>query len=212
MKKFPIILLIIVSTNFCKGQVDNGLQTSSSPTKNQFTKKGTMYGDAFFGTPYLWGYALKIAADSLKQQGNTVANFHNYQQWGLNYEYMVNEQLGFGVEYTYALASFDYLYGATKYSTIGLRKQRILGKMSLHFARSSRKWDPYLNVGIGYSTLKMYDQASAKTINLSDSSAIVPLAIRVGFGFRYFFNDFLGINAEVGIGGPIAHVGLSFRF
>ena len=212
MKKFPILLLIIASTSFCQGQVNNQYRPSNAPPKEEFSKKGTMYVDGFFGTPYLWGTALKLVADSLKQQGTTVVNFHNYQQWGLNYEYMVNEQLGFGVEYTYALATFDYLYSASKYSTIGLRKQRILGKMSIHFARSSRKWDPYLNVGIGYSNLKMYDQASARSINLGDSSAITPVAMRAAFGCRYFFSEYFGIHTEVGIGGPFVHLGFLFRF
>ena len=41
---------------------------------------------------------------------------------------------------------------------------------------------------------------------------IIPVAVRVGVGVRYFYTDFIGFGAEVGLGAPIMQIGFSLKF
>lgn len=89
-----------------------------------------------------------------------------------------------------------------------MRKYRILAKMSYHFA-TSEHFDPYLTWGAGYKNTKIYsnEPGEIRDVNVN----LVPLAFRAGIGMRYFFTDAFGVNAEVGLGGPIVQGGISFK-
>lgn len=218
-----IAVLLIGSTSFAQRggvYVNNSSRNSyhGSPSHSHSSHKhstrghssgncieqGTILIDAFYGGPYFNGALIKSAysADSLNSTP------HNYNQFGAKVEYLVNDKLGLGIEGTYALATVDYRGNDLKYYTAGMSKYRVLAKMNYHFA-TGEHIDPYLTWGVGYKSTKIYtnEPGGVKDINVN----LIPLAFRAGIGMRYFFTDALGVNAEVGLGGPMIQAGLSLK-
>ena len=162
--------------------------------------QGTVIIDPFYGYPYFNGAVLKGLSDN-------PGKIKSYCEGG-SAEYLVSDKIGLGMEFTYANATTTYQDTSLLYYTAGLRKIRAVGRLNFHFATTS-SIDPYFTIGAGYKQTTLTDSdphAPNITINL------VPVAFRVGVGIHYYFTDFLGINAEVGLGGPMTHLGLSFKF
>lgn len=159
--------------------------------------------DGFYGYPYLFGMIVeKVLADSLG-----ITGARNYNHFGGKVEYMFRDHIGLGLEYTYALLAIDYQGKNAKYYTIGVSRQRTLAKFNYHFA-TTQKWDPYLTGGVGYSNTQVYTNEpgiKSETVNK------IPISSRIGIGFRYFIRQKFGINMEIGLGGPLMQVGLSFK-
>jgi opacity protein-like surface antigen len=170
-------------------------------------QQGTILVDAIYGFPYINGTLIKVAYSNDSLGGQTTP--HNYNHFGGKVEYMVSDNIGLGVEGTYAIATVDYRGNDLKYYTAGINKLRILAKFNYHFATTAHL-DPYFTAGAGYKNTKVYtnEPTTVKSVSIS----LIPVSIRVGVGIRYFFTDFMGVNAEVGLGGPIMEAGLSFKF
>ena len=122
-------------------------------------------------------------------------------------EYLLWSNIGLGVEYTYAAFSFKFQGSKTNYSLAVFKKQRVLAKFNFHFA-TSEKLDPYLTAGIGYSSTKLF---SDEPDYIPETVNVLPVALRVGIGLRYFFSDFIGMHIEAGLGGPLMQAGVSFK-
>jgi outer membrane protein W len=195
-KSLSAVLLVILISSISFAQ-----RNSSS---GNCVQKGTILIDAFYGLPYFNGALIKAAysADSLG------ATAHNYNQFGAKVEYMVSDKIGVGLEGTYALATVDYRGNNLHYYTAGMSKVRVLAKVNYHFA-TSEHIDPYLTWGAGYKNTNIYTNEPADVKKVSVN--LVPVAFRVGIGMRYFFNDIVGVNAEVGLGGPMVQAGVSFK-
>lgn len=186
-------LLFLNSTSFAqKGQSSSG----------NCVEEGTIIIDAFYGYPYLAGAVLKSATT------NRIGDVRNTNHLGVKAEYMVSEKIGLGIEYTYADVSLTYTDSTLREYKAGIKKSRILGKLNFHFA-TTESIDPYFTVGAGLKNTTIYDNGSG--VN-SISINIVPVAVRIGVGVRYFFTDVVGVNAEVGLGGPLMQGGVSFKF
>lgn len=204
-----VLFWITICTNSVLAQTDD----YRLPPKTNFNsiQKGDILVDAYYGGPYLLGIITKMAFDSLNKQGNAVSNFHNYNQFGLNFQYMLNDKIDIGVEYTHALATFNYLENNLLY-TAGIRKQRVLAKMNVHFA-TSQKVDPYMTFGAGFSSSKLFsNEPGTSTVDLQSLSILfAPVSFRVGIGLRYFFTPKFGLNGEIGLGGPLMQAGITFK-
>jgi len=193
-----VAILLVNATSFAqKGKSSSG----------NCVAQGTILFDAFYGFPYFNGTLLKAAyaSDSI----TTTSTIHNYNHFACGkVEYMISDNIGLGLEFTYAKVTIRYQSSNSLWYDGGIDKYRILGKMNYHFATNSNI-DPYLTWGAGYKNTKVYDTQPGAgpdiTINL------VPVAFRVGIGMRYFFTDLIGVNAEVGMGGPIMQAGLSLK-
>jgi len=230
MKKVKVVLFVILFSFFAFdtksfSQTDSQVHVYGQPGQSddhpqkpklpQCIKQGDFIIDGYWGFPYFWGLLLQnVVADSAKAYGLSV---HNTQHIGGRFEYMVNDKIGIGMEYTYADCGIDYTgtnsKGNPQIYTIGLSKQRILGKINIHFA-TGPKIDPYATFGVGYAALNVYANepgANVSDINSSISSAIPPIAIRAGIGLRYFFTDNFGLNAEFGLGGPLLQAGVTVK-
>jgi len=200
-----VLLFSFVTINSFAGE-NKGVGDPSS-TGEKSVKQGDFIIDAFYGYPYIWGALLKSAykSDSVaKQAGVTL---HNYNHFGGRFEYLLTDKIGVGVEYTQGLAVVDYISNSKPYRG-GIRKQRVLAKMNIHFATSA-KVDPYFTVGAGYKMTNVYSNEPGTTPSVNIN--LVPVAMRIGIGMRYFFTPHVGINAEIGLGGPLMQGGISIK-
>jgi outer membrane protein W len=191
-------------------------------------KKGKTIIDVFYGFPYVMGQYVKTVFISNNNSGNTssIESVRNLNHIGGKFEYMLTNEIGIGLEYTYASVNINYFqeksivqnnqnvlktynYKATLY------KQRALARVNYHFA-TSEKFDPYGTLGFGYKTSLLKsnnpdDQLEIRSFN-STVSNLFPISFRLGIGARYFFSENIGISMEAGIGGPTVQGGISVKF
>ncbi|MDF2451109.1 MAG: hypothetical protein K0S26_613, partial [Bacteroidota bacterium] len=180
--------------------------------------------DAFYGYPYVVGKYIKTI---VSESGSGSIDVTNLNHIGGRFEYMVNDIIGLGLEYTYASVTAKYIethsvynYSTNQYETqndyytLGFNKQRVLGKINIHFA-TTKNLDPYATGGIGYKLTNVYsnnidDQEAVN--NVSNTMNIIPVAFRLGIGMRYYFIKNMGVGIEAGLGGPAVQIGLSGKF
>lgn len=216
--------ILLVSMSILAMHLQSKAQTA--PTEKQFcVNKGDFIIDAFYGYPYVLGNAIK---EAFKPSNNAVNNTNvisitNLNHIGAKFEYMVTEDIGLGLEYTFAGVYMNYYNENTTTNGLivkgfydaSLTKQRILGRVNFHYATTAH-FDPYACIGAGYknSVLKTnnpFDNELVDTFNAGILNAF-PVSFRLGLGLRYFFNDNIGLNIEAGIGGPSVQGGLTVKF
>ncbi len=211
-------------------------QVSAQDTKpKKCVSKGKFIIDAYYGYPYLAGKYVKDVVNSNNTQYNTyngttnsnAVTIFNLNHLGGKAEYMINDMIGLGLEYSFAAVTAKYSEVSSVYQNNGtyiyqtnnytarMTKQRILAKFNIHFA-TSKYLDPYATAGLGYKASLVTsdnpnDQQSVYNVNNAFLN-VIPISFRLGIGLRYFFTENIGISAEAGIGGPIIQGGLCGKF
>lgn len=221
MKKisaFTLTLIIVFGINHLKAQDSDKKEESEN-----CVGKGKFIIDAFYGYPYMVGKYINTVVSS---SGANI-DVTNLNHLGGKCEYMINNLIGLGLEFTYASVTAKYVGTNSVYNnstgqydyynnnyTVGINKQRILAKINFHFA-TSKYIDPYATAGIGYKRTNVYsdDINNQAAVNEVDNVLnIIPVAFRMGIGMRYYFIKNLGITIEGGIGGPLIQAGISGKF
>lgn len=170
--------------------------------------QGTFIIDGTYGFPYFLGNIIKNGNSSTITDAKVV----NYNHIGGRIEYMVSSTVGLGLDYTFARVTNNFVVigqpSSVRYNE-SLTKQRILGRINIHFA-TSPQLDPYVTAGVGYKTITWeseYDpDVDLSTLNL------IPVAFRIGMGLRWYFTDIIGLGVEAGIGGPAFQGGITAKF
>lgn len=222
MKKITVVTLasfFLFGFNSLRAQ-----DTDKKAESENCVRKGKFIIDAYYGYPYVVG---KYINTIVSESGSGSIDVTNLNHLGGKFEYMLNDMIGLGFEYTYASVTAKYVETHSVYNsstnqyedqndlyTLGINKQRMLAKINIHFA-TSKYLDPYATGGIGYKQTNVYSN------NINDQEAvnevhnvlnIVPVAFRLGIGMRYYFIKNLGIGIEAGIGGPAIQFGISGKF
>ncbi|MGB3947120.1 MAG: porin family protein [Bacteroidia bacterium] len=164
-------------------------------------KQGSFIIAGFYGYPYVTGAVIK----TIGQNTDKVKNLNHI---GGKLEYMVSDKIGLGIEATYASASVMYQDSVMNWYKAGIKKLRVLPKMNVHFG-TTESLDPYFTVGAGYKSTDIYVEGPEDSGSLNIN--LVPVSMRIGVGLHYFFTDYVGLNAEVGLGGPAIQVGLAVK-
>jgi len=225
MKKIKLLILISVTSIFFTEK----LEAQTSKSKDEYcVQKGKFIFDAFYGYPYVMGNYVKsnFVSNTNINNNSPIESVRNWNHLGGKFEYMINDKIGIGLEYTYAAVDVKYkddksviINGQSTTQTFHykatLYKQRALARVNFHFATTD-KFDTYGTVGCGYkaSLLKSDnpdDQQLVKDFNTTFIN-LFPISYRLGIGVRYFFTKNIGISAEAGIGGPIIQAGLCGKF
>lgn len=88
------------------------------------------------------------------------------------------------------------------YGDVSLARHNVAGRALFHFGQSD-KTDMYAGARLGTSIWKAkyaYVSTSGETAGSEFDMPTGLLSVQALFGFRTYFNDFLGVNLEVGIG------------
>ncbi len=226
MKKNKTLILVIFTISILFATKSYSQDTNDNSSGN-CVEKGNFIVDAYYGYPYVMGtYVKSVFTTNNNGNNSSVESVRNWNHIGGKFEYMLNDEIGIGLEYTYAAVDINYYedksvlqnnqyvtktfhYKATLY------KQRALARINFHFA-TSEKFDPYATIGFGYKTslLKSNNPDDQQTVNDFNTtfSNLFPISFRFGIGARYFFTKNFGINMEAGIGGPSIQGGVSVKF
>lgn len=174
-------------------------------TQAQCVSEGSTIIDVFYGFPDLYGSVLREGT-------NDNADVKSTGPLGGKIEYMLSDNVGLGAVIGYANTTTEWSDSGYSYK-VSVPRFRVMGSFNLHFATSD-KLDPYFMVAAGYANSSIKIDATDPTYG--DNNVDVPginIAFRTAVGTRYFFNDFLGANVEIGLGsGALIQGGVSLKF
>lgn len=202
------------------------LTLSAGKALAQANSQGNFIIDAYYGGP-------NLGKSFWKSIENDVT-VHNYEASGvgpagIRAEYMLSDNIGIGLDMiynsnqiTYTKTDSVYDGGSASYSMreVGYRhtmdRLRVQARFNFHFEVSNPALDAYFGVGAGTNTRfrHFYREGNeeADDFKLGTSLTLIPVSLRICTGFRYYFTPNIGVNAEIGLGGPLLSAGASVRF
>lgn len=200
------ILMIVASV---------GLLLAANPAAAQ-VEEGNVIIDPYYGYPN-FGKTLVSSAIS-EDAENTKAT--GIGPLGLRVEYMLADNLGLGIDFIYNSSGIegdvtrtDSLGNSAVYTDkASMQRIRVMLRFNYHFVQTDAL-DAYIGGGAGYNTrIWKYTSTDPSYEEPSVSGSLLPVAFRAALGARYFFTDNIGLNAEIGLGGPVLSGGISIKF
>ena len=179
--------------------------------------------EPYLGFPNFGRFSSPLGIDTsiLEKQDQS---FSGIGPSGFRYSYMFSDALSIGIDLMYNTLNEKYRTSQDVFmnnawttinknmliSTQGLRVQV---RMNFHFLASNAMSDSYLGVGFGTNNKWKKISENGNVIEkISGSEAVIfPFSLRLCYGYRYFFNYNWGIHGEVGFGGPLLSLGLSYK-
>ena len=191
---------------------------------NAQVAQGSIIIDPYYGFPNFGARTASI----FEVDGNSGVEVKGLGPLGLRAEYVVSEKVGIGLDVIYndydvRYTSTDSLYNGTTgtWSTTStsnrftMQRLRVQARMNYHFETNNPNFDAYFGVGAG--TNNRFRKAYENGVEVEDVAdlgnlTLFPVSMRVCTGFRYYFAENIGINFELGLGGPVLSGGVSIRF
>lgn len=177
--------------------------------------------EPYFGFPNLGHLSYTFTIDTLNQKNR---EFSGIAPSGLRYSFMLNEDISIGVDVMYNRINESYTTTETNFLNnewVNLdyeiiessQRVRIQARIDFHFPFSYDMSDSYLGIGFGTNQKwKKTTRNGSVTEKVSgDEAVLFPFSLRVCYGYRYYFNYNWGIQGEVGLGGPLLSLGLSYK-
>lgn len=150
----------------------------------------------------------------VKEMAGTDGQFKSFGAIGGRFEYMASDNVGIGLEGNYLIHTANWVTddGTNKYEyEYSVRRIRVFPRINYHFGNSDA-FDAYFGVGAGYRSIVRKTTSNDPNFIGEELEGVLPVAMRLAFGARYFFTENVGAHIEFGLGGGnIVHFGLSFR-
>ena len=179
--------------------------------------------EPYLGFPNFGRFSSPLGIDTsiLEKQDQS---FSGIGPSGFRYSYMFSDALSIGIDLMYNTLNEKYrtsqdVFMNNAWTTINknmlilTQGLRVQVRMNFHFLASNAMSDSYLGVGFGTNNKWKKISENGNVIEkISGSEAVIfPFSLRLCYGYRYFFNYNWGINGEVGLGGPLLSLGLSYK-
>ena len=178
--------------------------------------------ESYLGFPNLGRLSAQITDTSILEKQDQ--KFSGIGPSGFRYSYMLSDDFSIGIELMYNALKENYRTSQDVYMNnawtiinksmlVSTQRLRIHVRMNFHFSAFSDMSDSYLGLGFGTNNKWKKTSENGNVIeNISGSEAVIlPFSLRLCYGYRYFFNYNWGINGEVGLGGPLLSLGLSYK-
>ncbi len=199
----------------------------STNVNAQAVEQGSVIVDVYAG----YGTVFNALFRSAYQGVDADSKLSAIDAIGVRAEYLVSDKFGVGLDFTYSSIKIVDPYTSTVYTydqngfitgstaavyeqTFSSKKIGVMASMNYHFLDND-KVDAYTNLGVGFKN-RSYGYESTDPTQVSEDlgvGTLLPLALRVGVGMRYFFTDNIGINMNVGLGqGGWVNGGLALKF
>jgi len=187
----------------------------------QAAAQGNVIIDPYYGFPNFGKNITKQLSEGLDN-----VKVGGYGPAGMRIEYMLADKFGIGVD---AIFNGYNVEGSgtdtTGYDGMGnpitdtytakytMNRFRIQARFNYHFDVNNPDLDTYLGLGVGTNlrTYKYWEDGVEQT-DQQTSVTLIPVSFRFALGARYYFTENIGLNAELGLGGPAISAGLSFKF
>jgi hypothetical protein len=203
MKKIAFTLLLLVS---------------SSNVFSQAVSTGNFIFDAYYGAPNFGKSFFQTIEDAAGTQNFSATGIGPL---GLRGEYMIGETFGLGFDVIYNSNNIKYNQIDSFNTTVindyerTMNRLRVQMRFNFHFNVTNPNLDAYFGVAAGTNTrFRKYYVNGIESTNdsFTGSGTLIPFSMRVCTGMRYYFNQNFGLNAEIGLGGPLISGGLSVKF
>ena len=148
----------------------------------------------------------------------------SFGQFILKGEYFIAERIGvagafnYGYFHSYDEVMVDEYNGTTGQVTTKtyfyeakVHKARFAVGFNFHALRTAR-CDSYFGFQAGVKRAGGTYQTNDPSAKGNMSVFVFPIAMRLHYGLRIFFNEFFAANMELGIGGPLVNVGVTYKF
>ena len=194
----------------------------------QANSKWNLVNDPYYGFPNYTSLfpGLKSSMLGAVKDDDNISNIESRGSGptGLRTEFFLNNWFGVGVDAIYSGSSVTYdrldsVVDGISYTNSYERKMsrvRIQARFNFHFPVKNKRLDMYGGIGIGsnakYRKLFVNGVETEDRTGFWDGFPTMPISMRTCWGFRYYFSKFVGMNFEVGIGGPLISTGVSSRF
>lgn len=189
---------------------------------------GNIIIDPYYGFPNFG----KSFASNFESSSSSDFQVKGLGPMGLRAEYMVADRMGVGFDVIYN--SYDLKYKDVQTDSIydgntnmwttqtttsdneyKMQRLRVQLRFNYHFDVSNPMLDAYFGVGAG--TNNRYRKAYENGVEVNDDTdlgnlTLLPVSFRICTGMRYYFSQNIGINAELGLGGPFISAGISAKF
>lgn len=191
------------------------LLTLHSPhnTSAQSVEQGTIIIDPYYGFPF----AGKILIEELFSPMTMTVT--GVGPTGGRIEYLLTDRFGMGIDIIYKQIIGDFTAQDTASNNIytyrgTVTRTRIQVRFNYHLMASGENLDLYVGMATGTNNRKVVltsvdDPTQELTFN---NFQFLPFSARIAFGMRYYFMKNIGLNTELGIGGPLITAGVSIKF
>ena len=142
---------------------------------------------------------------------------------GIRAEYMASDKIGIiadvwyvssgvaFVQHTQVFDSINMVWEDRLYSyKLGRDKLAAIFCFSFHFA-DSPDFDAYVSIGAGIKKATFYTKTNDPDYSEDNLAGLIPADARLSLNGRYYFNETIGLNFSIGIGGPLLSGGLSIK-
>lgn len=192
---------------------------SAANANAQGVEKGNFMFDLYYGAPNIGkSVAKSFTADANNYKSN---NARGIGPAGVRFEYMLSDNFGLGVDFIYNSAAFDLKYDSLKQdqtlyktytATAKMERVRIHLRFNYHI-EMTEDLDVYLGLGAGTNSRVWSIDSNEPGYEFRNTKmgTLLPVSMRFAVGLRYYFTPNIGINTEIGLGGPLVSAGLSIK-
>ncbi|MNU81938.1 hypothetical protein D3C71_716140 [compost metagenome] len=145
--------------------------------------------------------------------------FNSIGTFGLRYDYLLTPSFSIGVDFYYLQrrstgTMIEFNTGVQSNAEYIINRFKTQVRLAYHFPISNPNLDVYIGGGVGVNnqTRKLFIDGSETSRNEHPSNINFPVSLRTYAGLRYSFTKHFGMNAELGLGGPIFNAGFHVRF
>lgn len=205
------------------------LTSSVFQVNAQANTTGSIILDAYYGFPN-FGKSFYKSIENSSSTDNFKAS--GVGPIGIRGEYLISEKIGVGFDFIYnsnrisytssdTTTTYDdnfepiYSVKTSEYERL-MNRVRVQARINFHFDISNPNLDGYFGIGAGTNNRfrKVWIDGVESTDTLSTSLnnlTVIPVSMRICTGLRYYFTPNIGLNMEIGLGGPLLSAGLSVK-
>lgn len=221
MKRTTILMTVILTSIFSINTFSQETEASSNEKVSVgVVRKGNFILDPYYGAPNFGKSLLKNITFNNQNINSTGAG--GLGPMGVRAEYMLADKFGLGIDFIFNSTklglTYDSLYSDnTLYrryqGELAMKRIRVQLRFNYHFI-STNKMDAYVGIGAGSNT-RIWSVTNTDPNYQFEKGKVkgtlLPFSMRAAVGLRYYFIPNLGLNAEIGIGGPLVSAGVSVK-
>lgn len=184
--------------------------------------RGNLTATAYLGFPNIMRTGIEIYEEI--PSGLNV-DYSGIAPSGLRLMYMIGDDVSIGLDLIYTQASASYTkldssffnsqwnYISNSY-LISKQRFRPQFRFDLHLGSQNTNFDQYIGMAIGGNLRWRQFYINNELINTQPNvfDIVIPVSLRICYGFQYLINYNLALSSEIGLGGPILQAGLTYRF
>jgi hypothetical protein len=210
-----VIVTLVVANQHAKGQVVNqGMDDNIGLAVN----KGDVLISGFLSYPNWGRYLANVQVNSSSFENGRTGGF---APLGGQIEFMLSDIFGFSFDAifnqwsaSWTSSGFNNAGDVVQYENkVSVTRTRLLIGLNYHLDDlKNDQLNLYGGFAVGFNDRRLnVNLEDQNTSEFWDGPLAFPLAARARIGMRYFVSDAIGLNLELGAGGPILRGGLTFK-